>query len=100
MTAFSILSITLVGWAGWVARRSVLLPLQSAIHAAKQMTAGDLRISLATDQHDEMGDLMRALQKMAASITGIVKEVRAGGVAIAGAAEQIAVGHNNLSERT
>jgi methyl-accepting chemotaxis protein len=100
VTALSMLSIALVAWAGWVSRRSVLLPLQSAIHAANQITAGDLRVSLATDQQDEMGDLMRALQKMTASITGIVQEVRAGSVAIAGAAEQIAVGHNNLSGRT
>lgn len=100
VTALSILSITLVAWTGWVSRRSVLSPLQSAIHAAKQITSGDLRVSLATNQHDEMGDLMRALQKMTTSISGIVQEVRAGSVAIAGAAEQITVGHNNLSERT
>jgi methyl-accepting chemotaxis protein len=100
VTALSLLSISLVAWVGWVSRRSVLSPLRSAIHAAEQITAGDLRVSLATDQYDEMGDLMRALKKMTQSITGIVQEVRAGSAAIAGTAEQIALGHNNLSERT
>lgn len=98
--AMSVLAIILVAWTGWVSRRSVLVPLKSAIDAAQQITAGDLRVSIQTDQGDEMGELMLALKKMTTSITNIVHEVRSGSVAIASAADQISTGQQDLSART
>ena len=98
--ALSIIAIALVAWTGWIARRSVMVPLRAAIDAAQKISNGDLRISIATDQRDEMGDLMRALKHMTASINNIVHEVRSGSVAIATAADQISTGQEDLSART
>ncbi len=98
--ALSIITIALVAWTGWVARRSVLGPLGTAIDAAQKISSGDLRVSIATDQRDEMGDLMRALKHMTMSINNIVREVRSSSVAIATAADQISTGQEDLSART
>ncbi len=100
ITLLSIIALSLIAWTGWVARRSVLPPLASAINFAEKVAAGDLSVELKTDQQDEMGDLMRALAQMKDGISNIVLAVRTSSETIAGAAQQIASGHENLAERT
>lgn len=100
VVALSLFSIFLVAWGGWVSRRSVLGPLAEAINVAEKITGGDLRAEIKTENRDEMGDLMRALNRMTRSIVDIVNEVRAGSAAIADTATQISIGHQDLSART
>ena len=80
--------------------RSITRPLNDAVAAASQVAAGDLTATLDTGARDEVGQLMRALQKMTDSLRDTVLEVRSGSEMIAAASGQIAAGNADLSART
>lgn len=80
--------------------RSITVPLGNAVHVAGQVASGDLTTVIAADGKDEIGDLLRALDAMNTSLGKIVKQVKVGTYAIAGAASEIATGNQDLSART
>ena len=64
---------------GWLVSRALLRPITSLVHRARAIAAGDLTgAALAADGHDEAGELVEAVNRMQAAITGIVAEVKAG----------------------
>ena len=80
--------------------RSVVRPVRDAVHAAETVASGDLRLRLATDRHDETGQLLSALQRMNDALVGIVGAVRGNAESVATASGQIAQGNADLSHRT
>jgi methyl-accepting chemotaxis protein len=80
--------------------RSITAPLASAVAVAETVAAGDLTTSFEARRRDEVGDLLRALQKMNDALAGVVSEVQQGTAAIAGASSEIASGNLDLSART
>jgi methyl-accepting chemotaxis protein len=80
--------------------RSITAPLAAAVAAAETVAAGDLSASFDAGRRDEVGDLLRALQKMNNSLAEVVSEVQHGTTAIAGASGEIASGNLDLSART
>jgi methyl-accepting chemotaxis protein len=80
--------------------RSITAPLASAVAVAETVAAGDLSTSFEARRRDEVGDLLRALQKMNDALAGVVSEVQQGTAAIAGASSEIASGNLDLSART
>ncbi|MBV8633690.1 MAG: MCP four helix bundle domain-containing protein [Burkholderiaceae bacterium] len=80
--------------------RSITKPLGNAVYVAGQVAAGDLTTVIAAEGHDEIADLMRALEAMNIALGNIVKQVKVGTYAIAGAASEIATGNQDLSART
>jgi methyl-accepting chemotaxis protein len=80
--------------------RSITVPLANAVHVAGQVAAGDLTTVIAAEGQDEIADLMHALEAMNAALGKIVKQVKVGTYAIAGAASEIATGNQDLSART
>jgi methyl-accepting chemotaxis protein len=80
--------------------RSVVDPIRQAVAAAETVSAGDLRLHLATDRKDEAGQLLNALQRMNDALVGIVGAVRGNADSVATASGQIAQGNADLSQRT
>ena len=88
-----------VGFAWWLTH-SITTPLHEAVQIAQNVAAGDLRSKITVQRHDEMGELLEALQQMNRSLARIVGEVRHGSDSIATGSQQIASGNADLSQRT
>ena len=94
---FGIILSALVGI--WVIR-SISLPLEMAVHTARNVAAGNLTNEIVSISHDETGQLMQALKDMTESLVAIVGRVRSGTATIASASNEIASGNLDLSRRT
>jgi methyl-accepting chemotaxis protein len=97
LIALSLLAAAAVGV--WLVR-SITAPLDYAVRIARGVAAGDLTQTVEVASTNEMGQLLRAMQEMNASLQSIVGEVRAGSHTIATAAGEIASGNLDLSSRT
>jgi methyl-accepting chemotaxis protein len=86
--------------AAWYTARSIVRPLNDAVAATDKIAAGDLSVRVDTTRPDEVGDLMRGLQRMTQSLHRLIGEVRTGATTIQQASSEIAVGNADLSSRT
>ena len=93
-----VLAATAVG--AWQLIRSIRRPLREAIDAASRIAQGDLTVKVDTAGHDEISELMRALDGMARSLGTLVRSVRESTDAIYTASGEIASGNQDLSNRT
>lgn len=80
--------------------RRITVPLAHAVEAANGIAAGDLRQRIHASGHNEITDLMHALQGMQTSLSQLVQQVRTDAEQVATASEQIASGNQDLSRRT
>jgi methyl-accepting chemotaxis protein-1 (serine sensor receptor) len=81
-------------------RRRISRPLDAALAQFNAIANGDLRRSVTVNSNDEMGQLLRGLATMQASLIDTVRTVRGGSESIASATKQIAAGNVDLSSRT
>ena len=84
----------------WWLTRSITKPLQQAVVIAEQVALGDLSTRIAHFSADESGQLLKSLQKMNDSLTGVVSNVRTTANGVATASSEIASGNLDLSQRT
>lgn len=75
--------------AAWVITRLIVAPLRSVIRVAQQIAAGDLTAKIEITRRDEMGQLMLAMQQMAAGLGTIVSGLQAGIERLAGSAQSL-----------
>ncbi|MCK6426822.1 MAG: methyl-accepting chemotaxis protein [Burkholderiaceae bacterium] len=87
-------------WTTWSSVRAILQPLRRAQEVTDRIAAGDLTVRVDTSRRDEIGDLMRGLERMTTSLRQLVGEVRAGASGMQIASTEIATGNNDLSVRT
>ena len=80
--------------------RQITQPLGRAVSLADTIAAGDLTSQVKEDRRDELGQLLRSLNTMAARLREVVSEVRSGVDAVTSAAGEIASGNHALSSRT
>jgi len=95
-----IVGIALMAISGWLTMRAIMGPLNKALGHFDSMAAGNLAENIGIERHDEMGNLMKGLQKMQQQLAGTVRRVREGSSAIAIASNEIASGNLDLSART
>ncbi|WP_229223490.1 methyl-accepting chemotaxis protein [Duganella sp. sic0402] len=81
-------------------RSVVSRPLARAEEAAERIAAGDLDVQLEIDNKDEIGLVLRSLNNISHSLSGVVGQVRSGAEQITTASTEIAQGNLNLSQRT
>ena len=67
---------------------------------AEHIAKGNLSRPIATERHDEFGEMMRALSHMQDQLRHLVTDVREGTNNMAVASQQIASGNQDLSNRT
>ncbi len=93
--------VTLMGLAGsvWLSRQ-IVRPLNEAVLAAEQVSRGDLTTLLNTGGRDELAALLRSLQSMQHNLARLVDRVREGAQSVTLASSEIAMGNQDLSNRT
>jgi methyl-accepting chemotaxis protein len=84
----------------WVTTRSVTRPLAQAIEASHRVAEGDLSHRLDSRRGDELGDLMRSLDRMSDQLKKSMRAVSESSQSIRSASVEIAGGNADLSTRT
>ena len=84
----------------WLVRVLVARPLALAETAAAQMAAGDLTVHLDARSEDEIGRVLRAMNRISDNLSQVVGQVRGSAGQIATASGEIASGNLDLSSRT
>ncbi|TBV09431.1 methyl-accepting chemotaxis protein [Phytopseudomonas dryadis] len=69
--------------------RSITTPLRQTVTFARRIAEGDLSQDLPLDRHDELGQLLEAMQGMTLSLRNLVGRIGGGVAQIAAAAEQL-----------
>jgi methyl-accepting chemotaxis protein len=100
MVAAVVVALALAGLAATLITRSITRPLNSALDMAAKVAQGDLSTPVAATAHDELGQLLRAMQEMQASLVKVVSSVRGGAESVSSASAEIAQGNHDLSART
>jgi methyl-accepting chemotaxis protein-1 (serine sensor receptor) len=101
MTIAAILVGVAAALYSWVSlRRRITRPLDAALDQFTAIASGDLRSNVTVSSNDEMGQLLRGLSTMQASLIETVRTVRSGSESIASATKEIAAGNIDLSSRT
>jgi methyl-accepting chemotaxis protein-1 (serine sensor receptor) len=80
--------------------RSIIGTLNKAVQVAHAIAQGRLGHAIRSDRKDELGQLLEAFRTMDERLSAIVGEVRHGSGAVSTAAQQIARGNDDLSQRT
>ena len=100
IAALATAAIVLATVCAWWITRSVTGPALKAVESASRIAQGDLTLQIEAKTNDEMGQLMRALETMNASLISTVSGVRSGIEAINSAAERISSENTALAGRT
>lgn len=100
MVGMLVLSTLLSVTVGVILVRSIMLPLNQAIGIARRVAEGDLSGHIDVTSTNEIGQLLRALKDMNASLAKIVHNVRSATDTISAASSEIASGNLDLSSRT
>lgn len=103
-TVTLVITLLMAGAAGsavayWISRTTVE-PLRDAVQFAHQVAQGDLTASVDAPGTDEVAQLRHALRDMQDALTRVVAHVREQTDQLASAAQQIAGGNLDLSQRT
>ena len=83
-----------IGIAVWIIR-SINQGLNIAFKTTKALAEGDLTVDIKVDREDEIGDLLKAMQKMANKLKSIVSEVMNGATSV----QSLATDVNSSSEQ-
>ncbi|MEO9241464.1 methyl-accepting chemotaxis protein [Pseudomonas inefficax] len=75
--------------AAWLITRAVVGPLKHVIARAQRIAAGELSFDAQSPRRDEVGQLMQAMQQMAAGLSGIVSGLQQGIEQLAGNAQAL-----------
>ncbi|CAH0350788.1 methyl-accepting chemotaxis protein [Aquabacterium sp. CECT 9606] len=100
LTIGTVLALVVGCGLAWALTRSIVVPVRRAQSAAEAIANGDLSVDVRADSSDEIGQLMQSMQRMVASLHGIVHAVRASSDSIATGSAEIAMGNADLSQRT
>ena len=79
---------------------SVTRPLREAVRVAEAVADGDLTTTISTERKDELGQLVRAMQRMSANLSEMVDGVRMAADGVRTSSTEIATGNQHLSQRT
>ncbi|GAB4087368.1 methyl-accepting chemotaxis protein [Hydrogenophaga soli] len=88
-----------LGVALWISR-STVEPLRDAVQFAHQVAQGDLTANVDAPGSDEVAQLRHALREMQDALAHVVAQVRQQADQLAEAAQEIAGGNLDLSQRT
>ena len=80
--------------------RSITSALRQAMQRTERIAQGDLSQPLQAQGHDEVAQLLRTLHSMQTSLAGVVADVRLNADSVATASTEIALGNQDLSQRT
>jgi methyl-accepting chemotaxis protein len=99
LSAVAVVFIVMVAATIWLVR-SITVPLTFALTVADRVAVGDLSGEVETKSRDEIGQILRALDRMQNSLAQVVFNVRKSAESVATACAQLAHGNIDLSSRT
>ncbi|WP_144112932.1 PAS domain-containing methyl-accepting chemotaxis protein [Paraburkholderia sp. BCC1886] len=92
---------TLINLASWrVLKGQLGTPIRSMAGFATRLAAGDLTADLPIGRHDDLGDVLQALNQLKANLAAIVYDVRAQITGMLDNAREISSGNVDLARRT
>ena len=103
MTILGVFALAAIGvgsLVGWRVINSVKRPLADAMSFARRVAEGDLSVHVRAGRDDELGQLLQALSTMQARLRDLVGHIRSTAESIGTASREVAVGNQDLSERT
>ena len=100
LLAVVLVAVALAAGLGFWITRLITQPLRFAVQAAQGFAKGDLTVPLEAKGKDEISLLLRAMEDMRTSLSGVVSNVRRGSESVANASAEIAQGNHDLSSRT
>ncbi|MFZ4526983.1 MAG: methyl-accepting chemotaxis protein [Undibacterium curvum] len=95
-----IASVAFGALVAWMLTASITKPLSESLQLAETVASGDLRSTIDVEGSDEVAQLLIALKNMNDNLAATVGQVRAGTETITVAAQEIASGNADLSQRT
>jgi methyl-accepting chemotaxis protein-1 (serine sensor receptor) len=98
--AMIVIGTLAAGFSWFALRRAIMGPLKEALAHFDAMAAGDLNRRIQVRSNDEMGTLLRGVERMQTSLATTVRSVRTSSASIATATREIASGTMDLSSRT
>ncbi len=98
--ACTVVALLIGAAAAFLLGRSVIAPVQQAVHSAEQISKGNLTQSIMVNGRDEMALLLKALSSMQENLVRVVAGVRDNAESVATASAEIAQGNSDLSART
>ena len=81
-------------------RRSIVVPLDEAIHIAETVASGDLSHDFESDHQGEFGRLLSAMGTMEDTLTELVTQIKETTTPLTSAAQEISSANADLSLRT
>jgi aerotaxis receptor len=97
--AFGVASaVSLVSWR--LLARHVAAPVRDMSGFATRLAAGDLTVDLEIARHDDLGDVLQALNQLKANLAAIVYDVREQITGMLNNAREISSGNVDLARRT
>ncbi|MBP6612148.1 MAG: HAMP domain-containing protein [Aquabacterium sp.] len=96
----SLLAVLYALGAGWRLIRSITHPLRHAVAVADHIASGQLNNTVHVEREDEIGQLLKALERMQHSLVNTVRSVRQSSQNVATASAEISQGTLDLSART
>ena len=93
--------VTAISVASWqVLTRQLAAPIDDMSGFATRLAAGDLTADLEIARHDDLGDVLQALNQLKANLAAIVYDVRAQITGMLDNAREISSGNVDLARRT
>lgn len=100
IAVFAVLFIAILAGVFALLKMRLLNELDSAKLHCSEIANGLLHTPIVAKSNDEIGDMMRTLEKMRQSLAHIIGQVRESSQTVAYASEEIAAGNTDLSSRT
>ncbi len=100
LAAFFALALLIGIASAAIITRSIARPLGKALGVARTVASGDLTARVEPRGHDELAELLRALDHMNRRLVAVVSGVRTASESVAESSHEIASGNAELSERT
>ncbi|WP_435953881.1 methyl-accepting chemotaxis protein [Dryocola sp. BD626] len=97
---FAVLFVAILAGIYILLKTRLLNELDSARRHCSEIAGGQLHTPIVAKSNDEVGEMMRTLEKMRQSLAHIIGQVRESSQTVAYASEEIAAGNTDLSSRT
>src|SRR5690625_567059 len=97
MAILSVVAVLVAGGLAYAVTRSITTPVNTARDVAVRLADGDLMVDFTVDSRDEVGEMLRALQAMAAKLKQIIGEGRSASDSLASASEEVSATSQSLS---
>jgi methyl-accepting chemotaxis protein len=100
----TLVALVLAAIVAWLATRSIVVPLATAVGISAEITKGNLRNQIQTGRRDELGVLLESLHQMQESLGSLVRQIQGGAgevseaaAALVSTAEQVAASTESQS---